>query len=157
MTTFKLANYDDTIKEEQVENKEQQVPDNTEKNIKKDEEDISTIDITINGSIAEIVAKSLYKIFPNTSSISQEHINDNIVIRVPSNDKTNIKIVTLTQEEIINSPLKSLRKANTKDSIVYISTETIYSKEENWFYLNISNEHYFTINSIINKVKYTCK
>lgn len=166
MTTFNLKNYDDTPtkpNETQVaadtadtETTGPVASTNVEGNISNDaastETDINKIEITITGSLSEAVAKSLYKVFPNIQTISQEEHGSVIHLQLPSINSKQINIVAISKEDIVTNPVESLRLANTKDSVAFISNNQmpVNTKEEEWFYTNLSNEHYFHLSLLKN-------
>jgi hypothetical protein len=156
LSTFKLANYEDkpdpvttpvTASDKAPNGAPTTMVDNVE-----------TSEITIRGSIAEIVAKSLYSIFPNIETVSQEHHGHIYTMTVPKLSVESILVVTLAKETIVNDPVTSLRLANTPNALVFIDMQgqQVDSKEESWFYLNLYNEQYFSITALTNKVASLC-
>lgn len=119
---------------------------------------VETSEITIRGSISEIVAKSLYSIFPNIETVSQETRGTHIHMTVPKLSVEKLAIVTMSRESIISDPVSSLREANVPGAIVYIDMQgrSVHSKQESWFYLNLANEQYYSISALSSKVASLC-
>lgn len=160
MTTFNLSNYEDKSKQSSPEQNASvdQADQKDTSDTNKIENSIDTSEIQITGSVSEIVAKSLYSIFPNVETISQEKHDGMIKLTTPKLSKDVLCIIALSKESIIESPVESLRLANTPGALLYIDTQSlpVNSKQESWFYLNVSNEQYFAIDSLVSKVKSLC-
>ena len=119
---------------------------------------VETSEITVRGSISEIVAKSLYSIFPNIETVSQETHGTSIQMTVPKMSVEKLSIVTMSRESIIGDPVTSLRTANVPGALVYIDMHgrSVHSAQESWFYLNLANEQYYSISALTNKVASLC-
>lgn len=119
---------------------------------------VETSEITVRGSISEIVAKSLYSIFPNVETVSQENHGTSIQMTVPKMSVEKLSIVTMSRESIISDPVTSLRTANVPGALVYIDMHgrSVHSAQESWFYLNLANEQYYSISALTNKVASLC-
>ena len=154
MTTFNSANYIEPEKPP-VESIDTPVDQKQEPELVNT---VETSEVLVQGTIAEIVARSLYGIFPNVQTISQEKHGNEIRLSVPRLSRPSVHIVALSRESIISDPVGSLRAANTPDALLYIDMQgmSATSKEESWFYLNVSNEQYFSLLSLTAKVQSLC-
>jgi len=158
VTTFNSANYHDAAPgaaPEPIESINTPVDQNTDPAMINT---VETSEVLVQGSVSEIVAKSLYGIFPNVKTISEESAGSGIRLSVPKLSVPSVTIIALSQEAIRSDPVSSLRAANTPGALLFIDMQgrTASSKEESWFYINVSNEQYFSLATLTQQVQRLC-
>jgi len=158
VTTFNSANYHDAAPgaaPEPAESINTPVDQNTDPALINT---VETSEVLVQGSVSEIVAKSLYGIFPNVKTISEESASSGIRLSVPKLSVPSVTIIALSQEAIRSDPVSSLRAANTPGALLFIDMQgrTASSKEESWFYMNVSNEQYFSLATLTQQVQRLC-
>ncbi len=125
MPTFVLKKYEEKKDTDQTEEgtESTQPQSDTGKNpIKKE------MSVEVSGSISEIIANALNKVFVNTD-VEVEEVKDGE--RAPDAE-------AITMEDIRSEPLKTLR-AVKQSKVVVISGEGFYTKEDEWFITNMED------------------
>lgn len=131
MATFVLSKYkpeETEVKEEVVEPAEK--PSDIIQN-----KDVDKILLKVDGSLSEIVAKSLYEALKKKVNIVEM---DDKKVSVTDPVKTENNAKAITQESINESPVDTLNSI-PKGSIVYIANEGFRTKKEEWFLTSMEN------------------
>lgn len=134
MTIFVLKKYEEkkVSSTDNIENKESSPPVGVERNN----------DIYIDGdkSIAEIIAKALYK----------EYAIDNVTVdEVSDNVEKAVKVITT--EQINDIPVATLKRVK-KGDVVYIQNKGFKTQQEDWFLMAMESmgvKTFFTPNSLV--------
>ncbi len=135
MTTFVLSKYspenDTTIKSEPTTANSQDSQ--TQQN--QSEPTNPKLMVSVTGTIAEIVAKALNKVFAKDEVQIQE-VSDG---EEPDEKENDIKSVAISSESIGKDPFTLLNTIR-KDEAVFIASEGFKTLEERWFIVNIPNK-----------------
>lgn len=140
MPTFVLKKYN---QENNVNNETKELDNTTNQdtnNINNDKE----LTITVTGTVAEIVANALNKVFENKVEITKTE-----------EDKTDSNIKAISTESVNSLPLDTFNFIN-KDDIVFIYNKGFSTAKEEWFLTNIENKTknvFYTIESFIKFIK----
>lgn len=140
MTTFILKKY-----KEPEQTTPEQTPDtdnaDSPTNEKPNEEKIT---IKVQGSVAEIVAKALYKALGNEAEIQEK--KDEL-------EQEGASVKAISTEEINTDPVSALRSVN-KDDIVYIQNKGFHTAKEDWFLMSVQNKTSNVFYSVESLIKY---
>ncbi len=125
MPTFVLKKYEekkDTNQPEEGTESSQSQSDDSKSPIKKE------MSVEVSGSISEIIANALNRVFVNTD-VEVEEVKDGE--RTPDAE-------AITMEDIRSEPVKTLR-AVKQSKVVVISGEGFHTKEDEWFITNMED------------------
>lgn len=125
MPTFVLKKYEekkDTDQPEEGTESSQPQSDTGKNPIKKE------MSVEVSGSISEIIANALNKVFVNTD-VEVEEVKDG---------ERTADAEAITMEDIRSEPLKTLR-AVKQSKVVVISGEGFYTREDEWFVTNMED------------------
>lgn len=125
MPTFVLKKYEEKKDTDQLEEgteSSQPQSDTGKSPIKKE------MSVEVSGSISEIIANALNKVFVNTD-VEVEEVKDG---------ERAADAEAITMEDIRNEPVKTLRAAKQSKAIV-ISGEGFHTKEDEWFITNMED------------------
>lgn len=96
------------------------------------------LQITITGSISEIVSKALYASLKNTANISVDTDDANA-------EDSSVKVVST--EDINLDPIEAFKGIKKDDVVFIVNNKPFNTAKEEWFLLNLNNK--------TNKVIYT--
>ena len=125
MPTFVLKKYEekkDTTQPEEGTESSQPQADTSESPIKKE------MSVEVSGSISEIIANALNRVFANTD-VEVEEVKDG---------ERTADAEAITMEDIRSEPVKTLR-AVKQSKVVVISGEGFRTKEDEWFITNMED------------------
>lgn len=116
---------------------------NNEAEKNKDENASDELTITVTGSVSEIVANALNKVFANKAEVK----------KIDEEKDSSIKVIST--ENINNSPLDTFNFIH-KNNVVLILNKGFRTRAEEWFLTNIENKTnnvYYTLESFIKFIK----
>lgn len=151
MAVFVLKKYSDlpeepTVDIEEGKTQEEQVQEKNEE-IKKEKVE-ERLQIEATGSIAEIVAKALYRILGDNKEVVIEEDPDLVDPTAP------IQAKVITTEDINANPLTSLRSIQEGQSVCVVA-ESFSTEQEEWFLTNLENKTnkiHYSVESFLTKI-----
>jgi hypothetical protein len=127
MTTFVIKKYE-TERNDKVDDKQQ-------------EEDTKEVNISVSGSISEIVAKALQEKFSTRASITEK-------------EDTDSSTVAISTEDINKDPIEAFNMV-PKDSVLYIHNNGFKTSKEEWMLTNLPNKNvraFYTLESFLSYI-----